>query len=396
MGVKKLADKIFWVGAIDWDRRLFDELIPLPDGTSYNAYIILGSEKTALIDTVDTTKAKALIDNLVELGIGKIDYIVSHHAEQDHSGAIPEVLKKYPMAKVVTNAKCKAMLIDLMPSLRDENFTVINDGERISLGDKTLEFIFAQWVHWPETFLTYLVEDKLLFPCDFLGSHLATSKLFCDEDYDVYRSAKRYYAEIMMPFRNHIQKHLQKLTRYEITMICPSHGPIYRKPKFILDAYEDWVSDRVKNEVVIPYVSMHGSTREAIGYFVDALIRHDVVVKPFNLTKTDIGDLAMSLVDCATVILGAPTVLSGPHPQAVYSVYLMNAIRPKSKFVGLIGSYGWGGKTVDIMRGILTNLSAEFFEPVMIKGFPKEDDFAKLSYLAELVAEKHKTLGIHQ
>ncbi|MEO0114891.1 MAG: FprA family A-type flavoprotein [candidate division WOR-3 bacterium] len=389
MTIKKIRDGIFTVGAIDWDRRLFDELIPLPDGTSYNAYLIQGSEKVALLDTVDPTKETEHLENLNRLGIKRIDYIISHHAEQDHSGAIPKVLSAYPMAKVVTNAKCREMLIDLL-LIPEDKFIVIQDGETLSLGNRTLEFIFAPWVHWPETFLTYLKEEKILFPCDLFGSHLASSDLYADDEAKVYECAKRYYAEIMMPFRNNIKKHLERLSKYEIELIAPSHGPIYRRPEFIIEAYKDWVADDVKNEVVIPYVSMHGSTRRMIDYFVDALMDRELVVKPFNLTKTDIGELAIALVDTATVVIGTPTVLVGPHPAAVYAAYLANALRPKLRFASIIGSYGWGGKMLETLKGMLSNLKVEFLQPVIIKGYPKATDFKELDRLADDILTKHK------
>jgi flavorubredoxin len=334
--MREIKKDIYYVGAVDWDRRLFDELIPLPDGTSYNAYLIKGSKKTALIDTVDPPMEDVLIDNLKDV---KIDYIIAHHGEQDHSGALPRILEKYPDAKIVTNPKCKTMLMDLL-HIPDDKFITVNDREILSLGDKTLEFIYAPWVHWPETMLTYLKEDKILFTCDFLGSHLAASDLFVTDESRVYEAAKRYYAEIMMPFRTTIRKNLEKIKDLKIDIIAPSHGPLYDNPEFILDAYRDWRSDEVKNEVVIPYISMHGSTKEMIDYFVDALIERGITVKPFNLTKTDIGELAMALVDTATIVVGSPTVLVGPHPNVVYAVYLVNVLRPKVKFASIIGSYG--------------------------------------------------------
>ncbi len=391
--MRKIKENILTVGAIDWDRRLFDELIPLPDGTSYNAYLIKGSEKIALLDTVDPTKAEVLIGNLFSLGIDKIDYVVAHHAEQDHSGAIPDVLALYPDAKVVTNPKCRAMLIDLL-GIEDDDFITVEDGQTLSLGDKTLQFIYLPWVHWPETFGTYLKEDRILFPCDFFGSHLATSSLFVDDEARVYESAKRYYAEIMMPFRTPIQKNLEKIKPLDIDMIAPSHGPIYDKPQFIINAYKDWVSDKVKNEVVVAYVSMHDSTRKMVEHFVDALIGRSIGVRQFDLTVSDIGELAMSLVDAATIVIGSPTVLTGAHPNAAYAAMLANALRPKTKFASIIGSYGWGGKMVEQLTGLIPNLKVEVLEPVIAKGYPKDEDFSALDKLANSILAKHKELGI--
>ncbi|MEW6026371.1 MAG: FprA family A-type flavoprotein [Planctomycetota bacterium] len=393
MASRVIKNNVFSVGAIDWDRRLFDELIPLPDGTSYNAYLISGKDKTALLDTVDPAKESELINNLKELGISKIDYVICHHAEQDHSGTIPKILELYPMAKVVTNQKCKEMLKDLL-LIPDERFIEIKDRETVSLGDKTLEFIIAPWVHWPETMVTYLKEDKVLFSCDFLGSHLASSDMYVTDEALVYRCAKRYYAEIMMPFRTNIKKHMEKIKDLQIEIVAPSHGPVYLKPSFIIDAYKDWVSDNVKNEVILPYVSMHGSTERMTKYFTEALIKRNIAVKPFNLTKTDIGELAMALVDAATIIIGSPTVLAGPHPATLYATYLANLLRPKTRFASLIGSYGWGGKMAEQITGILSNLKSEIIEPVIIRGYPKDADFKALDRLADDILRKHKENNI--
>ena len=393
MAVKEIKKDIFFVGAIHWDRRLFDELIPLPDGTSYNAYIIKGNEKIALIDTVDPATEDQLLTNLKILGVNRIDYVISNHAEQDHSGSIPAVLKLFPEAKVVTNEKCQRFLQDLL-HIPETRFITINDGDTLSLGNKTLKFVFTPWVHWPETMVTYLVEDKILFSCDFFGSHLATSQLFVKDDPKVLEDAKRYYAEIMMPFRTIIQKNIEKVKALDLEMIAPSHGPIYLNPDFIIDAYSEWVSDNVKNEVILPYVSMHGSTESMVDYLIDALMNKGITVKPFNLTVTDIGELAMALVDAATIILATPTVLTGAHPAAVYAAFLTNALRPKLKFAGIIGSYGWGGKTVKQIKGLLSNLKVELLEPVLIKGLPKIEDLKLLDNLAETIYKKHKEAGI--
>jgi flavorubredoxin len=198
----------------------------------------------------------------------------------------------------------------------------------------------------------------------------------------------------MMPFRTSIKNHLQTLANYDIKMVCPSHGPVYQNPKFIVEAYKDWISDKVTNEVVIPYISMHGSTQKMVDHLVDALIMNGIEAKPFNISKTDTGELAMSLVDAATVVIGAPAVLGQAHPLAVYAAYLANALRPKTKFASLIGSYGWGSKMVETLTGLLPNLKVEIINPVIIKGYPKEADLNSLSSLAQKIADKHSSIGI--
>ena len=387
---RKLKEGVYSVGAVDWDRRLFDSLIPLPDGTSYNAYLVQGSAKTALLDTVDPSKSDILLANLE--GLPRIDYIVAHHAEQDHSGTIPAVLSRYEDAKVLATTKGKGILIDLL-RIPEERVATVEDGESLSLGDKTLEFIYMPWVHWPETMVSYLREDRILFTCDLFGSHLATSDLYADEA-RVYEPAKRYYAEIMMPFHKAIEKHLERVKAIDPALIAPSHGPAYDRPAFIIDAYSDWVSGAPQNRVVLPYISMHGSTERMVQHLVGALAERGVAVEQFNLTATDIGKLAMALVDAATIVIGTPTVLGGPHPNVTYAAHLVSALRPKARFATVIGSYGWGGRAVEQLAAIVSHPKIEMLEPILCKGLPGEAEFTALEGLADTIAKKHKEHGL--
>ena len=391
MGSTAIRPGIFTVGVIDWDRRMFDSLIPLPDGTSYNSYLVKGSQKTALIDTVDPAVEGVLLRHLQELGIEKLDYIIAHHGEQDHSGSIPAVLQQFPDAKVVTNPKCKGMLIDLL-RVPETQFIEVQDGETLSLGDRTLKFLYTPFVHWPETMVTYLAEEKILFSCDFFGSHLATTDLYVTDEGRSHESAKRYYAEIMMPFHTNIEKNLQKLQGYDIEIIAPSHGPMHNRPEFILKLYHSWVFDEPKNIAVIAYTSMHGSTKMMVRHLNEALRQKGIEVKQFDLADSDIGKLAASLVDAATIVIGTPTVLAGPHPNTVLAAYLTNALRPKLKNAAIIGSYLWGTRAVDILKGLMPNLNVQILDPVMVRGLPRDEDYANLDKLAEAIAEKHKAL----
>lgn len=393
MVVREIAPDIFSVGALDFDRRLFDSLIPLPQGTSYNSYLVKGTKKTALIDTVDPTREMDLVTNLVKARVDTIDYLVVNHAEQDHSGSLPMMAELFPKAKVVVNEKCLDMVTHLL-DIGSERCMVINDRDTVDLGGKTLEFLITPWVHWPETMLTYAREDRVLFSCDLFGSHMAESTLRVNDWKEVYHAAKRYYAEIMMPFSSSIREHMEKIDTLDIAMIAPSHGPIHTEPNLILDAYRDWISDKVKNEVVIPYVSMHGSTEKMVQYLTGALIERGIRVLPFNLVVTDIGELAMALVDSATVVIGTPTVIFGPHPQAVYATYLVNMLRPKTRIVSVIGSFGWGGRTVEVLKGMLTRIEPELLDPVYIKGAPGAKDLKDLDNLADAIAKKHREFGI--
>ena len=378
------------MGSIDWDRRLFDELIPLPDGTSYNAYLLRSNGRVALIDTDDPARKAELLDQLADLE--RLDYLIIQHVEQDHSGSAPAVLERFPNAQILCSVKAKSMIVDHL-GIAEEKITPVEDGETLSLGNWTLEFIAAPWVHWPETMLTYLREEKVLFTCDLFGSHLATDELFASGNAKVCDAAKRYYAEIMMPFASQIRGHLVKLASYEIDLICPSHGPIRDDPNVIIDSYRHWATDPPKSLVLIPYTSMHESTARMVDHLVAALTDRDVHVEPFNMTVTDIGDYAAHLVDAATVIFATPTVLVGPHPTIVFTAYLTGALRPKLKYAGVIGSFGWGSQAAERAQALCANLKAEWFDPIMTKGLPKPETYEALDTLADAIAEKHKTLG---
>jgi len=239
---------------------------------------------------------------------------------------------------------------------------------------------------------TYLREQQILFSCDLFGSHWATTDLYVTNRASVYEAAKRYYAEIMMPFRKVIQKNIAKVEANPLKMIAPSHGPVYDDPDFILDAYKDWVSENVRNEVVLPYISMHGSTQKLVDYIVSALAERGVTVHLFDLAVTDLGKLAIALVDAATIVIGTPTVHVGPHPAVFYASHLANALRPKLRYASVIGSYGWSSKAIEQIAGLVPNLKVEILDPVLCRGYPRDDDFAALDRLADAIAQRHGKL----
>jgi flavorubredoxin/rubredoxin len=387
MEAKKIGDGVWWVGAVDWDRKLFDSLIPLPDGTSYNAYFVQGSEKSALIDAVDPAMRRILFERLKALKVPTIDYVIANHLEQDHSGSIPDILAAYPKAKAVTTAIGRTLMMDLL-EVPEDRIMVVKDGDALDLGNRTLQFISFPWVHWPETMLTWLPQQKILFSCDLFGSHYASADLFVGDESAVLLSAKRYYAEIMMPFRTTIENNLGKVSKLEAQFIAPSHGPIYKNPRMIIDAYHTWVSDPPKNLVVVPYISMHDSTRLMVEHFIEACAERGLAAEQYNLADADIGKLAMSLVDAGVVVFGSPMVLGGPHPNVAYAAILANALKPKAKYFSVIGSYGWGGKLAETLQALVPNLKGEFISPVLAKGLPKAKDYQALDALAETLKNR--------
>lgn len=389
--MQEIKENIYYVGSRHRDRRVFDELVPLSDGTSYNSTIIKGSQKTALIDTVYPAKTQELIDQLKELGIEKLDYIISNHGEQDHSGSIPAILALYPEAKVVTNEKCKELLLDLL-DVKEEDFITVKTDDKLDLGDKTLSFYLAPWVHWPDTMFTFLEEDKILFTGDFFGSHITDFELYSDGSECFWNHLKSYYAEIMMPFVKIFRKYFAKIEELNPVLIVPSHGPLHKDPKQVIETYKKWASDEVENKIVVLHTSMYGSTAKMLDYLAQKLQKQGINLKFYEALSLDSGKFAADLVDAAGIIVATPTVLTGPHPNIVGHLYLANAIKPKTQYVSIIGSYSWGGRCDEMIKGYLSNIKGEFFDSVLSKGVPKEPDYAKLDELAEKIIAKHKEI----
>ncbi|WAI02080.1 FprA family A-type flavoprotein [Methanogenium organophilum] len=389
MVVREILPGISSVGVIDWHRLAFDDLMELPDGTSYNAYVVQGSEKTALIDTVEAGFDEEYVTNLIRAKLDSVDYIIANHAEQDHSGALPLLLELYPMATVVTTEKGKDLLCSML-LIDDERILVAEDRDSLDLGDKTLVFYSMPWVHWPETMVTWVPEDRILFSCDLFGAHLACSSLFADGSSRLQEAAKRYYAVIMQPFRSKIQEYVEQVESLNPAVIAPSHGPVYNNPSAILSLYREWSSDEGKNLVVIPFVSMHHSTKWMVERLTDALIQRGIDVRPYDLGTSSTGTIAMDLIDATTIVIGSPTVHFGPHPKAANIAFLTNILKPKARYAAVIGSFGWGGKTVQTLGEMMPKLEAEMLEPVYIKGKPGEQELVAITVLADEIYKRHQ------
>ena len=394
MGSKEIVPNVFWVGVKHHNRRLFDALIPLPYGTSYNAYLVVGSKKTALIDTVNPGFERELLDKISEhIDPAKIDFVIMNHAEPDHANAAKDVLAVAKDAKLVASAKGKeaAMMYFDIPA---ERIMVVDESSKIELGGKSLKFLDAPWLHWPETIFTYLEEDKILFPCDFFGSHLAVGEFFADEygNEKTLDMAKLYFAEIMMPFRKPGQTAIDKVKKLGSKVIAPSHGLIWREPRIILDEYAKWTGETFEKKVMIVYVSMWGSTEKMVLALRDALVQRNITVQVFDLPNTEIGHVAKELVDTPVVVVGAPTVLGGVHPVAAYATMLVRALRAPTKYAAVLTSFGWSGGAVKALQGFLEGTKIEVLGVVEVKGPPKKDELGKVTELAGKIEEKLKQL----
>ncbi len=393
MPVLAIADGVFEVGAAHPERQLFDCLMPTPYGTTYNSYLVIGSEKTALIDAVDPEKVHVLMKNLREAGVEHIDYLICLHTEQDHSGGNAEFLRRFPQAEVIATTKVR----DLMATHIHQDpakVRVIAEGDKIELGDCTLVCYPIPFAHWPDNTMLWLEQEKILFSTDLFGSHFSTSKAFSTSSSQLQLAAKSYYSEIMMPFRSHIAKYTAKTRELQPRMIAPAHGPVWYDPELILSKYEQWTGDTVKKRVTIPYVSMHDSTRRMVEHLTIKLsqrgisvICHDLGSAPESLT-IETGHFINDLVDAAAVIFAVPTLLGGPHPAAVYAAVIASAMKPKAPLLGLIGSYGWGSRMPEVMESLLTGFKSERLPVFQVKGLPEESELEALTEYADSLADK--------
>jgi flavorubredoxin len=388
--VPEISEDVFWVGIKDFNRRIFDALIPLPQGTSYNAYLVKGKEKTALIDTVNPGFEKELVEKIGQVtDPTDLDYIIMNHAEPDHANAIPYIMQASKEAVLITTEK-GAKMAKIFHRVPDEKIKTVGDGDTIELGGKTLKFIEAPMLHWPETMFTYLVEDQVLFPCDFFGAHTAFG--IYDEDVEeIIPVAKRYFGEIMMPFRNMGKKALDKIKNLEIKLIAPSHGPIYKNPERILEPYRKWTAGETKQKAIIVYVSMWSSTEAMIKTMVETLLSEGVEVSLYNLVNSDIGDIAKDLVDSRAIVLGMPTVLGGMHPIAIYAANLVKALHPPLKYGAILSSYGWAGGALRQALEILGPTKIEVVGTLEINGPPSADDHQKIVEMGKQLSNKIKS-----
>lgn len=386
--IPEIAPKVYAVGSSDWNRRLFDAFASTPMGTTYNAYLIRGTDKTALIDTVLPHYTEELLGKITQLiGTPKIDYLIMNHAEPDHAGSIPAVMAATG-ARLITTPK-GAELAQLYYKVPPEKTQIVKNDEALALGDKTMRFIHAPFLHWPETMFTYLSEEKVLFSCDFFSAHNTTGR-FDDEAEDVIFWARRYYAEIMMPLAKMGRAGMAKLKGLDIAMIAPSHGPVYRSPDEIIEHYTRWTNEETKPKAVIIYLSMYGTVEKMALAFAESLKVRGIEVRLLDLTVTDMGELPAHLLDARAVVLGTPTVLGSMHPLSMYATYLVKMLRPPLKYGVIMNSYGWGKGAIHQGLQFLEEAKIEAIGTVEVNGFPSPSDMENISTVAGQLADKMK------
>ena len=388
----QLCKNIDWVGFVDWTMRDFHSFVT-QRGVTYNSYLIR-DEKIALIDTVKEPYKEYLLKNIEKLAdLKKVDYIIVNHAEPDHSSALSFIVKSLPNAKVVCNQKCK----DILSSYYDVSswkFQIIKSGEKLSLGKLTLSFIDTPMVHWPESMFTYVEEEKILFSMDAFGQHFATEERFDDEvdKCALMEEAKKYYANIVLPYGNQVKRTIESVKDLEIKMIATSHGVIWRKYiNEIIGEYKKWMANQVKAKVVIIYDSMWQSTKAMAEAIVDGAASDKVEAKLIYVraTSTGVTEIATEILDAACIALGSATLNSNMMPMMGAVTTYIKGLRPLNRAGLAFGSFGWGRGGAEILNEILKEMKFEITqEPIKSKWRPDKETLQECKKAGEKLAEK--------
>jgi flavorubredoxin len=389
-----LKEGVNWVGVVDWNIRDFHGYVT-KRGSTYNAYLI-SDEKIALVDTVKSSFSDALIDHITELtSLEKIDYIIVNHVEMDHSSSLPIIAKLAKNAKILSSQRGKDALIEHYGNEFNRVETV-KTGDELKLGKRTLRFIEAPMLHWPDSMFTYIVEDKILMPNDAFGQHFASSGRFDDEvdECALMEEAMTYYANILMPFAPLITRKIQEVAQMgiPIDIVAPSHGVIWRKnPSKIINAYLNWSSGAAKQKTVVVFDTMWGSTDKMARAIAEGLISGGIEVKLLKLRATDNTDVVTEILDSKAVIVGSPTLNSQMFPTVGSFLTYVTGLKPKGKLWGFFGSYGWGGGAVRGMVEMAKKAGFEAYEPtVEVKYVPDEEDLKKCFDFGQQIAQKIK------
>ncbi|MFC2097080.1 FprA family A-type flavoprotein [Bacteroidota bacterium] len=374
MKAKKIKDNIYWVGAIDWNVRNFHGYLT-QKGTTYNAYLII-DEKITLIDTVKLGFKDEMLSRISDIvDPSKIDYIVSNHVEMDHSGSLPEIKEIAPNAKIITSPSgAKGLKLHYF---HDWDYQVVNSGDSINIGKLNLQFLLTPMVHWPDNMLTYVPEEKLVFSNDSLGQHLASSERF-DDEYPsdiIFEEAKKYYANIVLPYGKQVEKELKEVSKLDIEMIAPSHGLIWRSNiARIVSEYQKWCLNKTKKRAVIIYDTMWGSTEKMAAIIKEVFEEKGIYTQMRNLQKSHISDIMTELIDCEYICVGSPTLNSTMMPSVASFLTYMSGLAPSGRKAITFGSYGWGGKTLDEMNNYFKKSGFEILLSKKIKYIPSKEN----------------------
>ncbi len=379
----KIKDNVTWVGKIDWELRKFHgEELSTNRGSSYNAYLVKGAEKTVLIDTVWKPFAREFVDNLKKvIDLKKIDYIVANHAEIDHSGALPELLKEIPGTPVYCS---KAGLASLRGHYHENwNFHPVKTGDKLSLGDKELIFVEAKMLHWPDSMFCYLTEDNILFPNDAFGQHYATEMMYNDlvDQCELYEEAIKYYANILTPFSKLVAAKIKEVVALNlpVELICPSHGVIWRdNPLQIVNKYAEWADDYQENQVTLIYDTMWDGTRRAAEAIAEGIKQANkkITVKLYNTGRADMNDVVTEIFRSKAIVVGSPTINKGILHSIAALLEMAKGLKFQKKKGAAFGCYGWSGESAKLISDLLNEAGFELLDEEGLKMLWNPDEEA--------------------
>jgi anaerobic nitric oxide reductase flavorubredoxin len=393
-----LSSNVNWVGVNDTETPLFEGLWRIPEGVSYNSYLIVGSEKTALIDSVHEKYALEHFDKINKLtDISKIDYIVINHVEPDHTSSMPDLLKKAPNAKVIFTPIAQ-MLFKKFYGFDPPAIIVKDESAEISLGNKTLRFIQTPWLHWPETMSTYLAEDKILFCCDVFGSFKKLPEgSILEIDIDMVKQnicgcSQKYFASVFNGQREWILKAIEKFDKIkpEIEVLAPSHGPVYTvNSKQTICKWSSWSKGTYTKTVVVAYDTMYGMTEKCLNSIVEGVGEAGGTVLSFNLSEDTAVDALTALIESPALIIGSPTYEHEIFPKVVDFLNLLKTKKFSNRCTSVFGSFGWSGEATRKLSFELNALGFELVgQPLSVFGNPTKEDLEKARELGKAVAEK--------
>ncbi|HDP79916.1 MAG TPA: FprA family A-type flavoprotein [Spirochaetes bacterium] len=379
MKAVKIADNIYWVGAIDWDLRNFHDYLT-QRGSTYNAYLIV-DEKITLIDTVKHYLFSEMLERVASvIDPSKIDYIVSNHVEMDHSGSIPVMAGIAKNAKIITStAGEKGLKLHYGDGL---NLQAVKTGDSMSIGKRTLNFVLTPMVHWPDNMVCYVPEDKILFSNDAFGQHLATSERF-DDQYPpdrIMEEAKKYYANIVLPFSAQVKKALEAASRLDISVIAPSHGIIWRENiGEIIEQYTAWADNQTENRALVIYDTMWNSTKLIAGAVQRAFEHKDIPCAMLDLKHNHISDVMTEVLTARYICVGSPTLNNNMLPTVAAFLTYFRGLAPKKRTALAFGSFGWGGQSVDQVDAVLKDCGLETMEKIKVQYVPSADTLSEIS-----------------
>ena len=385
--MSKIDDKIIdvtndvkWIGILDYDIRTFDIVMHTDYGTTYNSYFI-SAEKKTIIEVAKEKFSDTYIQKLKKVtDPGEIQYIILDHTEPDHSGSLKLLLDLAPSATVVGSGNAIRYLEDIVN--KPFRSLIVKDGDSLDLGNKTLKFFSAPNLHWPDSMLTLLVEDKVLFSCDIFGAHYCSAEMFSNFDRKYSESFKYYFDIIMKPFSRFMLKAIEKSRAMDIDYICPGHGPIHKEnigkaldlSQMYSDKYMEIVSEKNKMNILIAYVSAYGYTKEAAQYIAEGILEsEDVTVDITDIENISMEELEAKLIGCDGLLVGSPTINQNTL-LPVYKLFsLINPIRDKGKLAGAFGSYGWSGESPNLILENFRLLKMKIFEETAAFKFSAEN-----------------------